>query len=791
MTQVALKPLPLSGDDAADASLLREVELLVRACGSCRHVAALYGITRKDGRLALLTRRHPRSLAQELESGRTPPGRALRLAHELLQALADLHAHGVVAGRLKPDNVLLDEEGRAWLADAGLPRAAAAATVAADDFRYMPPEQFAAAGEGVYETPQSDMWALGATLLHALTGTPPWQGLGPAHVGLYGRSPALPPDLPPPLEALLQGCLDAVSRVRLTARAALRQVDRALDEALELGMTAATGLPALERETGGRRKQACTSKAATAALPVHIVTGLQVSKEVAEVRAQWEPARGSEGRWLLTAAALRAATAHLPLSERHRRVLLRDEAARLCDVSHDMRAGATRWMGAQEAALQRLTQRDPERPRDRRLFLADADGAARWAPWQPLLGAVGASGLLHLHPLPPPDKQIFVRTMTGKTITFLVSLDWTVHDIKHVIQDKEEIPIDLQRLIFAGDQLQDEWRLRDQRIEAESTLHLVLRLCGGKPVICVWPSEPTAVTVRLRLSRHWSFSSLVPRPDRCDGGRGGGKEAAVVAGRGTGVGGHDAEWAVIARPDGTLVHPGSGGREYAYLFWEALTGGGTAGGESGEGWSAAPGLERSGSDASCGSAVLVAGEDAEMEAATADRLGGAVHHAPPAAAAADAATTASWPLSRLGPTPPDLPLPDFDPARSFCIAGADVEAWLYDALKAFGMPVRERTDMLTYWMPHMEGSPYVLAAFADPYHYQAAAALVVEPPPDVLVRVFLLFERLAAPVAVRGCLAAEAARVGVLRREGARLAVLEWGGMEVVRARGERAAGPP
>ncbi|KXZ54414.1 hypothetical protein GPECTOR_5g69 [Gonium pectorale] len=97
------------------------------------------------------------------------------------------------------------------------------------------------------------------------------------------------------------------------------------------------------------------------------------------------------------------------------------------------------------------------------------------------------------------------------------------------------------------------------------------------------------------------------------------------------------------------------------------------------------------------------------------------------------------------------------------------------------MPVRERTDMLTYWMPYMEGSPYVLAAFADPVHYQAAAALVVDPAPDVLVRVFLLFERLAVPVAVSGCLAAEAARVGVLRREGARLAVLEWGGMEVVR----------
>ncbi|KAG2487521.1 hypothetical protein HYH03_013802 [Edaphochlamys debaryana] len=89
----------------------------------------------------------------------------------------------------------------------------------------------------------------------------------------------------------------------------------------------------------------------------------------------------------------------------------------------------------------------------------------------------------------------------------------------------------------------------------------------------------------------------------------------------------------------------------------------------------------------------------------------------------------------------------------------------------------------------MAGAPWLLLSFAAASDYQAAAALSVSPAPDALVRVFLMWERLAAPVAACGSLEAEAARVGVLRREGARLAVLEWGGMEVVRPRAEGAGG--
>ena len=72
--------------------------------------------------------------------------------------------------------------------------------------------------------------------------------------------------------------------------------------------------------------------------------------------------------------------------------------------------------------------------------------------------------------------QIFIRTLSGRTLHLDVEPSDTIREVKEKLEDRTGIPVDAQRLIFAGRSLEDERTLADYGISRESTLHMVQRL---------------------------------------------------------------------------------------------------------------------------------------------------------------------------------------------------------------------------------------------------------------------------------------------------------------------------
>ncbi|XP_063718857.1 ubiquitin-ribosomal protein eS31 fusion protein-like [Symsagittifera roscoffensis] len=99
--------------------------------------------------------------------------------------------------------------------------------------------------------------------------------------------------------------------------------------------------------------------------------------------------------------------------------------------------------------------------------------------------------------------QIFVKTLTGKTITLDVEPTDTVEVLKAKIENKEEIPSEELRLIFGGKQLEDGDELLSEGVEKESTIHVVLGLSGGgkkrKKKVYTTPKKIKKKTKKVKL----------------------------------------------------------------------------------------------------------------------------------------------------------------------------------------------------------------------------------------------------------------------------------------------------
>ncbi|KAG9090127.1 hypothetical protein FRC06_001215 [Ceratobasidium sp. 370] len=178
-----------------------------------------------------------------------------------------------------------------------------------------------------------------------------------------------------------------------------------------------------------------------------------------------------------------------------------------------------------------------------------------WAELSPSLTLVTVSISKNKSTI-PTTVQIFCKTLTGRTITLEVAPDEEIYSVRCKIHDKEGIPPCQIRLIHSGRQLEDGRKLSDYKIGKESTLHMVLRLRGDKPIIYLFPPIPTPnIRVQLSLTNAWEFSTLYPPTPIA-------YQNADAA--------QSVTWSVDAKPDGTLLDHRTN-REVSYLFWEAET----------------------------------------------------------------------------------------------------------------------------------------------------------------------------------------------------------------------------
>lgn len=112
----------------------------------------------------------------------------------------------------------------------------------------------------------------------------------------------------------------------------------------------------------------------------------------------------------------------------------------------------------------------------------------------------------------------------------------------------------------------------------------------------------------------------------------------------------------------------------------------------------------------------------------------------------------------------------YDISTGFVVAGENTAAFLEEALAQLGLTDKEANEFIIYWLPKMEGNAYNLISFQQEA-YTNNAALSITPEPDSILRVFMVWKPLEAPVEV------EPQQLETIERRG--FTVVEWGGAEL------------
>lgn len=150
--------------------------------------------------------------------------------------------------------------------------------------------------------------------------------------------------------------------------------------------------------------------------------------------------------------------------------------------------------------------------------------------------------------------KIFIKTLTGKTVTIILfqGLDINVDVLGSYILNIEGIPINQQRIIFAGRQLEfyGGKELSYYKICEHSTLHMVLNLRGGKPVINLYSNIERSVNVKLELCDKFNFSAIHPMSFSHNYNE------------------NNMEWKNVTIKKDRITYENN---DYSYLFWEAVT----------------------------------------------------------------------------------------------------------------------------------------------------------------------------------------------------------------------------